>query len=50
MRFDREALIASIEAGIAAGLIDPRREITVTLMVDHRFAIGTDSVRLAGRR
>jgi len=48
LKFDRQALIAAIRAGITAGLIDAGGTVKVTLMAGGQFAIGSDLVRIVG--
>ena len=45
IKFDRQAVIASIQAGIDAGLIVPGTLLTVTIVVDGR-ALGSDRIRV----
>lgn len=49
VKFDRSDLIASIRAGIAAGLIRPRSNVVVTLVAENGFVIGTDTIQINGR-
>ena len=49
VKFDRQLLIASIQAGIAAGVIEPRSRIPVTLVAGGGFVYGTDIIRIIGK-
>ena len=46
LRFDRKALVASIQAGINAHLIDPELPVVVTLLAHGANVIGADAVRV----
>ncbi|MEW6747828.1 MAG: FG-GAP-like repeat-containing protein [Planctomycetota bacterium] len=49
VRFDRSELIASIKAGIAAGLIEPNSTVVVTLSANGGTTIvGSDSIKIVG--
>jgi len=48
IKFDRQRLIASIRAGISASMIQPNSQVTITLVAEGRFVIGTDTVRIVG--
>lgn len=53
LRFDREALIASIRAGIASGAIHPTQAVGLTIVVDADrmvggYVLGTDFVNVRG--
>jgi hypothetical protein len=46
IKFDRQKLIQSIQAGIAAGAIQPNSVVTLTLVAGGGSVIGTDSMRI----
>ena len=48
LKFDRQALIASIKAGIAANMIQPNSTVTAQLVADG-FVIGTAPIRIKGK-
>ena len=45
LKVSRPAFIASINAGIASGAIDPKKLVTVTL-VSGNHVIGSDTIRV----
>jgi len=49
VKFDRQRLIASIQAGIAGGFIQPDSNVTLTLVSQGSFVIGTDTIRINNR-
>jgi hypothetical protein len=46
LKFDRQKLIASIQAGIAGGMIQPDSNVTLSLVANGSFVMGTDVVRI----
>jgi len=50
VKFDRRLLIASIRAGIAVGAIRPRSNVVITLVAEDGIVLGTDTIRVSGRR
>ncbi len=49
LKFDRQALIASIRAGIAGGHIQPESSVTLAVVAEGGTVIGTDVIRIVGR-
>ncbi len=48
IKFDRQALIGSIRAGIANGKIDPNKNVVITLVAAGGALIGDDSIKVVG--
>ena len=48
IKFDRQALIASIRAGIIGGQIEANSTVVLTIKAGGGFVLGTDTIRIRG--